>query len=115
MREIKFRQYLNGKFHYWGYVDEFGFTSPLSNNPDLESERFTGLKDKNGVEIYEGDIIRYYQPYAKRTDEHIVKWDTEWAGFGLFEKYNKWCKESDWVKIQDLEVIGNIHENPELL
>ena len=57
-----------------------------------------------------GDIVRYYQPYAKRTDEHIVKWDSEFACFGLFEDRNKWCKESDWIKIQEIEVIGNIYE-----
>ena len=77
--------------------------------------QYTGLKDKNGKEIYEGDIVSYYQPFAKRTDTHIVKWDDCWACFGLFENGNKWCKENDWMKIQDIVIIGNIHENPELL
>jgi len=77
--------------------------------------QFTGLKDKNGKEIYEGDIVSYFQPYANRTDIHFVKWDNLFAGFGLFEKNNEWCKESDWLKIQEIVIIGNIHENPELL
>ena len=77
--------------------------------------QFTGLTDKNGVKIFEGDIVRYYQPYSQKWEEHIVLWDINWASFGLFEKGSAYCKESDWVKIQHIEIIGNIHDNKELI
>jgi uncharacterized phage protein (TIGR01671 family) len=115
MREIKFRA--------WDNVDYMSSPFTIKDVQDRKIMftdncivmQFTGLKDKNGVEIYEGDIVKYFQPYSKAWHTHIVKWDNLWACFGLFEEGNKWCKESDWVKIKEIEVIGNIYENPELL
>jgi uncharacterized phage protein (TIGR01671 family) len=115
MREIKFRAWhktlkemLPNIQNHIGN-DGWGF-GQLLNDPNVEIMQYTGLKDRNGVEVYEGDIVRYSNPYSKLTYEHICLWDKKWACFGLFEKGNKWCKESDWQRITNIEVIGNIHE-----
>lgn len=83
----------------WRYFNEF------------ELMQYTGLKDKNGKEIYEGDIISRENTYENNC---VVKWDDESCGFTLNyiyfdESYNM---NEFW---DDFEVIGNIYENKDLL
>lgn len=76
----------------------------------------TGLRDKNGKEIFEGDIL------ACKTDDEVINlnifWDEEYALF-MFEskKYNEQEPLAELVEdnIYPFEIIGNIYENPELL
>lgn len=77
--------------------------------------QYTGLKDKNGIEIYEGDIltvpdIRGYTPGAVKFGLHHAKngWYVEWANKIKGELNESW----NWG---GGKVIGNIYENPELL
>ena len=83
--------------------------------------QLTGLKDKNGTEIYEGDRLEY-QPNINEdfaTDRYTVKWHNR--GFVAAWDGDKDCNNSDndgligGPKLVDMVVIGNIYENPELL
>ena len=118
MREIKYRQPLNiGGFHYWGYVQERGgFVGPMGeNDASGPSEAYADLKDKNGKEIYEGDVLLV----NKGRDHAPVYWDQRMFGFKIKyqpKPFKNWrgFTFSDQVE-EECEIIGNIHENPELL
>lgn len=73
-------------------------------------EQFTGLKDKNRNEIYEGDILKI------ETDKPmVVGWSKRFASFILNREgwaFSHWFGES--CNPENCEIIGNIHENPEL-
>ena len=76
--------------------------------------QFTGLTDKNGKKIWQHDKIKYYQPYAKKWEEGFVLWDDAWASFAIYTNLeDNFAHESDWVKIHDIEIIGNIHDKPQ--
>lgn len=97
-------------------IDENGVAGEWIVNNDLSLMQSTGLTDKNGKEIFEGDILNI------ETDEENVRvevsWDSKHALF-VFEskKYNE--KEALGELFEDnsypFKIIGNIHTNPELL
>ena len=104
-REIKFRQFHLGRFHIWGYLED-GFISPLIANAGekLENQQYTGLKDKNGKEIYEGDIVE------------TISGERKWKGTIHWDRF-AWFVDKDFIDAtgQVYEVIGNIYEHRHLL
>ena len=76
---------------------------------DMILMQYTGLKDRNGKEIYEGDIV-YIMPEDERG---IIRWDNETARYVVI--YDNIISDFDNWYGKDLEVIGNKFDNPELL
>ena len=131
MREIKFRAWnsnrwldpedfaltLAGSFMYHDY--EAGWRYGGNDEyEDVKIMQYTGLKDKNGVEIYEGDIVDIDHPAWTERGEIVFR-----EGAFAFMQLKDWPKERAVVYLHSvkfetqwkLRVIGNIYENPELV
>ena len=118
MREIKFRQFdptLDGFMFF-----ELNNGCVHITNDDIESfdddrknspiEQYTGLKDRNGVEVYEGDVVKYLTHTA-----HVF-WSPQDFGFVHYnEVIGGYAGLSFFKGYKDFEVVGNIHQHPELL
>lgn len=129
MREIKFRVWHSGLKRWFDtdsdfcVIQEYGVLCLnlnatykqqylLNGQEDLIVNQYTGLKDKNGNEIYEGDIVEGAFEYLETrvVTTHVVRWG--YAGWNPYVNKNP-DYESD--SCEETKVIGNIYENPELL
>ena len=127
MREILFRgnRVDDGEWVQGYYVKQYGANQIyLPDGTDREYGfdyyhidpstigQYTGLIDKNGKKIFEGDILKFsYNEEDENPTFYSVEWKSDRACFGYAETSDKMLE----VDALHCEVIGNIHDNPELL
>ena len=133
MREILFRGRSMAQGSEWLYGDVLLYENSAQIWETIEGRKhnsvvsirtigqFTGLTDKNGKRIFEGDIGRYKQTDgAKYKGNPImcigkVVYNATTASFAVDSIDEIGAKNYDYFPIKDFEIIGNIHDNPELL
>ena len=127
MREILFRgrttqgkEWVSGYYakysegHFIGAHNSYGTMLWFEVDPETVGQ-FTGLTDKNGKKIFEGDILRYWSNYHKR---YIYQGVVDYGNFNCSccdGVYGWFLDGGDVREINMYDICGNIHDNPELL
>ena len=103
---------VNKGIDFGGYLDCCCMTEVI---PETIGE-FINLTDKNGTEIFEGDLVGHSYGWSSRASIYQVEWRNESCGFEPFSDSCENCGHcGGGLRNKDSVVIGNVHDNPELL
>ena len=111
MREIKFRGWNGKEMIDWEEIDYW--QKVLEGSTQLIPLQFTGLKDKNGKEIYEGDIIQYYKFNTITKTEILSKFKVVFCEGSFMQESPENTIAEQFYEWDEVSVIGNIYENSE--
>lgn len=115
MREIKFRAW-DKEFKQFSDMALNYKIADINYYTDYEWMQYTGLTDRYGTEIYEGDILRgpkYYES-EESTSPVYDQWKVTYKNCSFYLGYSPIEEDLDWIG-NECEVVGNVYENPELL
>lgn len=127
MREIKFRGWCNERKkivlssddNWIGNYDDLYFCDlqNILNDPNINLMQYTGLKDKNGNEIYEGDIVEAIDEELFNIEFSDGKyWCVGYKqGEPIIDIFEPYFLDRESIESQQIVIIGNIYNNPELL
>lgn len=104
-------------FYTISYFDFEGYYIEEKVIPETVGQ-YTGLTDKNDKKIFEGDIVVCKQAINGNLIDYYVEIgfvEMKYGAFGLHRKQGYYRPFKDWLEDYEYEVIGNIHDNPELL
>ena len=121
-REIKFRIWADNQFYYkclvgnTNDIDDKKYTCPMVWLDDRKEwvncdngiiSQYTGIKDKNGVEVYEGDKVMFDYEWTKPDEIGVITWNKDTASFQI----KGHIPSSSMKHLDRMKVIGNIYEN----
>ncbi len=125
MREIKFKVWDTNikKFIKDFYIgeekrcDKNGIFDIQDDGHSYIFLQFTGLKDKNGLDIYEGDVIKGFADFTENDKDVGFEAIYEFTDVVKYQGCGFYCENADFPldQYQKLEIIGNLFQNPELL